>query len=155
MLTQLEKRLEMKKKTDSPPKTDIDFILKQDLIYHVENIKRLCISVSCEQAVFELAHDQNNHAERYWTYHVLMTTVFIYRFSRKFRQYIKHCSSYEFNQTKRHSTYGKLMFIKKSTILFCTIAMNFILTLLEELDAMLTVTCKASKHVALIPGKST
>ena len=155
MLIQLEKQFEMKKKTNLPPKIDIDFVLKKNFIYHVENIKRLCISISCEQTIFELIHDQNNHAEHHRIYHVLMTTIFIFKFSRKFCQYIKHCSSCEFNQIKQYFIYEKLMLIKKSTISFRIIVMNFILTLSEKLNVMLTVTCKAFKRMALISEKST
>jgi hypothetical protein len=38
---------------------------------------------------------------------------------------------------------------------FRTLTMDFILALPEEMDTALTVICKASKRVTIIPGKST
>lgn len=75
------------------------------------------------------------------------------KFSQKFRLYIKHCSICELNQTKKHVSYEKLIFIKISIISFRTITMNFILTLSEEFDVMLIVTFKTGKRVNLIFDK--
>lgn len=53
-----------KKKWNKSKKINIDFIVEQDLIYHIKNedVKRLCISLTCEKTIFEMTHDQNNHA---------------------------------------------------------------------------------------------
>lgn len=132
MLKKLKKRIQ-KKKTDTSVKTEIDFVLKKDFIYHIKNdVERLCIFQICEKAVFELTHDQNNHAGYNKTYHRLTDSVFIPKLSRKIRQYVKFCSICELNQTKKHAPYEKLVFIVKSTIFFRTIVMNFIVALSKK-----------------------
>ena len=152
MLKALAKRAEKK----DPGSTDIDFEIKDGLIYHIKNnCQRLCVPFNCEKAVFELTHDQNNHAEHHRAYQKLVDSVYMPKMSRKIRQYINHCPSCELNQTKRHATYEELMPIVTSTISFRTIAMNFIVTLPEQFDSVLTVTDKAFKRVNIIPGKST
>ena len=59
MLKKLDKRTFMKK---SQVKTNINFKIKNELVYHIKNdVKRFCISFSCERIVFEQIHDLNNH----------------------------------------------------------------------------------------------
>ena len=153
MLKELNKRVFMKK---SQNKTDIDFILKKRLIYHSKKkMKRLCIPLFCEKQIFELTHDLNNHAGYHKVYHRLMKFVYIPKMSRKIRQYIKYCFFCELNQIKKHAIYEELMFIAAFTILFKTLIMNFIVALSEEMDSVLTVTCKIFKRVAIIAGKFT
>lgn len=152
MLKELRKRANKK---NSSTKTGIDFVIKENLIYHVKDNLRLCISESCEKTIFELAHDQNNHADHHRTYHRLVESVFMSRMSKKVRQYINHCSSCELNQTKRHAIYEKLVFITLSTISFRIIAMNFIVTLSKQFDSILTITDKAFKRVSVIFDKIT
>ena len=151
MLKQLKKRVERKtSETEKSSNIEIDFILKDDLIYHVKNNKRLCISASCERAVFELTHDENNHAGYHRVYQQLIVTVFMFKLSRKIRQYVKHCSSCQLNQTKRHAIYDELISIATSSIFFRTIAMDFIVDLSENLDSVLIIICKTSKRISLI-----
>lgn len=57
--------IQIKKKSNKLTKIDIDFIINNNLIYYVTNIKRLCILIICEKIMFELVHDQNNHARFY------------------------------------------------------------------------------------------
>ena len=55
--------LQIDKKSKKSNKIEIDFIIQNNLIYHVEDAeKRLCISLICEKIVFEIAHNQNNYA---------------------------------------------------------------------------------------------
>lgn len=136
-------------------KSNIDFILKKNLIYYVGNIKRLCISILYEQTMFELAQNENTYAKHHQIYHNLKTTIFMFKFSRIFRVYIKHCSNCELNHIKRHFTYEKLMFIKKSIMSFRIITMNFILVLSKKLNVMLIMICKSFKRVTLIFEKFT
>ena len=81
MLQQLILRIN--KESNKSSKIDIDFIIKNDLIYHISNIKRLCISFACEKIFFELTHNQNNHANFYRIYQQLNSSVYISRFSKK------------------------------------------------------------------------
>ena len=150
MLKQLKKRIEKKTISEKSSNINIDFILKNDFIYHVKNNKRLCIFASCERAVFELTHNENNHAKYYRIYQQLIITVFMLKLSRKIRQYVKHCSSCQLNQTKRHAIYDELISIVTSSIFFRIIIMNFIINLLKNFDSVLIIICKTSKRISLI-----
>ncbi len=98
---------------------DVDFIEKNELIYHEkDNDSRLCISKTCEKDVFEIAHDDATHAEHHRAYNQLAKIVFLSRLSRKLHQYIKHCSTCQLNQTKRHRFYEELISIAISNISF-------------------------------------
>ena len=77
------------------------------------------------------------------------------KMSRKIRQYINHCLLCEFNQTKRHATYEKLMSIVTSIISFKVIAMNFIVTFSKQFDSVLTMINKTFKRVNIILEKFT
>ena len=148
MFKKLKKRTVKKKSFAS---TKINFIIKKDLIYHVKKIiHRLCIPKFCEKVIFEIAHDHNNHANYHRIYQRLINTIFISKLIRKVRLYVKHCSVCELNQTKKYAFYEKLIFITTSTILFQTIAMNFIVNLSKKFDSILTVTCKISKRIMTI-----
>ena len=138
-------------------RTGIDFQLENDgLIYYTgEGAHRLCIPTAAEEEVFRLAHDANAHAGVHRCFSRIADTLYIPRLSRKIRQYIEHCPSCQLTQTKRHRPYGELMPVTSPPQPFHTIAMDFILALPGELDILLTVTCKYSRRVTLIPGKST
>jgi hypothetical protein len=148
--------LTKRREADDHEKFEIDFHLKNDLIYHLKNDKkRLCISSFCETDVFKLAHDQNNHFDHHHVYNKLIDHVYILKLFRKIRLYIKHCSVCELNQTKKHLIYEELLSISSEQISFKIIAMNFILTLSEEINTALIVICKASKRVLIISTKFT
>ena len=152
MLKTLTKRTEKKNSKN----IDINFEIKNDLIYHIkDNRQRLCVSFNCKKTVFELTHDQNNHARHHRTYQKFVNSVYMSKMSRKIRQYINYCSSCEFNQMKRHAIYEKLMSIVVSIIFFRIIAMNFIVTFSEQFDSILTMTDKAFKRINIIFEKST
>ena len=151
MLKQLKKQIEKKTfETKKSSNIEINFILTNDFIYHVKNNKRFCILASCEKAIFELTHDKNNHAEYHRIYQQLIITVFMFKLSKKIRQYVKHCSSCQLNQTKRHAIYDELISIATSSIFFRIIIMNFIINLSENFNSVLIIICKTSKRVNLI-----
>jgi hypothetical protein len=62
--TELRKMLEdlSERIKDDHGKSGIDFLLEDDLLFHIKDRKRLCIPSNCEIDVFQLAHDQNNHS---------------------------------------------------------------------------------------------
>lgn len=68
-------------------RTGVDFKLAPNsLLYHVgkdTGQRRLCISSSVEQEVFELAHDQNHYAGVHRCYSRIADSLFIPRLSRK------------------------------------------------------------------------
>ncbi len=141
-------------KDDEQEHPNIEFSLKNDLIFHIKNEKkRLCISFSCERDIFKLAHDQNNHFDHHRVYFKLIDQIFILKLFRKIRLYIKHCSACELNQIKRHSTYEELTFMNDE-ISFRIIVMNFILALSKEMNVALTIICKAFKEITIISEKS-
>ena len=149
MLKQLKKRIEKKATLKIFLNINIDFTLTNDLIYHIRNNKRFCISASCERIVFEFAHDENNHAKYHRIYQQLIITIFMFKLSKKIRQYVKHCSSCQLNQTEWHAIYDELISITTFLIFFRIIAMNFITNLSNIFDSILTITCKTSKRINL------
>ena len=44
---------------------DVQFSLKNDFIYHIDERRRLCISISCKKEVFRMTHDDQHHANRH------------------------------------------------------------------------------------------
>jgi NAD-dependent dihydropyrimidine dehydrogenase PreA subunit len=157
MLKNLAKRL--KNESTSIKKiinSDIDFSLKNDLIYLIKDDKfRLCISRNCEQNVFKITHDENFHAEQHRAYEKLIKNVFISRMSRKLHLYIKHCLACQLNQIKRHLSYDELMSIFSSMISFRKLTMNFIVALSSATDSVLIVTCKTSRRLTIISEQVT
>jgi hypothetical protein len=151
MIQKLFKRREI----NNERHTEIDFKLEDDLLYHVISRKRLCIFANCETEIFRLAHDQNNHVEHNKIYTTLAKQIYISKFSRKIRQYVKHCSICELNQIKRHAIYEKLIFIFFSQISFRILTMNFIMILSNQMNTALLITCKTFKRMTIISRKFT
>jgi hypothetical protein len=148
------KNLNKRRERDHQRNIEIDFKLNDDLLYHHKSKKRLCISANCELKIFDLTHDKSNHAKHHRTYVKLADQMYISKMSRKIRQYIKHCSTCERNQTKRHLTYEELVSMSEK-ISFKILTMNFIMTLSNEMNAALIVTCKAFKRIIIILEKFT
>ena len=134
----------------------ISFVLKDELIYHVKDRWRLCIPPAMEREVFEQAHDLSNHGGYHRCHDRLSHNLFIRHLTRNLRDYIAHCPACQLNQTKRHKPYGSLVPIATPAIPFHTIAMDFIMGLpitAAGNDALLTITCKATKRNLLVPGR--
>jgi hypothetical protein len=154
-LIKMLKNLNKRRERDNHEEFELDFMLKDELLFHVKNKKRLCILTNCEIDLFRIAHDENNHVEHNRVYTKLVDQIYISRLSRKIRQYVKHCSICELSQTKRHSSYEELVSIFAQKISFRTLAMNFISALSEDMNTTLIVTCKISKRVTIILDKFT
>lgn len=151
LLSRISKR-SASSKGESLPGTD--FQLLDGLIYMIRDGKsRLCIPQNCEQRIFQVAHDQNSHAGHHRTYERLMKSVFIPRLSRKLHLYIRHCPPCQLHQTKRHLPYDELMSIPSPDTPMRRLAMDFIVALPGPLNSVLTVTCKTSRRITIIPGK--
>ena len=108
---------------------DIAFEMNDELIYHVDERRRLCISAACEQKIFRMTHDENQHSSRHRCYQRIIDTFYVFRLNRKLRLYIEHCSSCQLNQIKRHRLYEKLISIFSSSKSFHIIIMNFVVEL--------------------------
>ena len=140
--------------------TNIDFCLKEGLIYHVKNDKkRLCISQNAKVDVLKTAHDNCFHVDHHRVYARLSDFVYVHKLSRKLIIYIRHCPSCQLNQIRRHRDYDELISIFTSFISFHIIVMNFVLTLLKnnssKHDCVLNITNKFNRRVLLIASKST
>ena len=139
-------------------KTEIDFELKNELLYHKTNDKiRLCISTALKKNIFKLTYDSNQHAKIIRFYAHIVETLYIFKLSKKLKVYITHCLICQLNQIKRHKLYKELMSVICSSISFHTIVMNFILTISEknDFDTLLTIICKYSKKITIISEKVT
>ena len=137
--------------------TDIDFKLRDDLIYHVKkNIFRLCIFKNCEQKVFKLIHDDCFHAEHHRVYARLIESIYIHKLFKKLTIYIRHCSTCQLNQVKRHRSYDELTSLFILSIFFHTLTMNWVVTLSinkNDFDCTLNVTCKFNRKLQSIQKK--
>ena len=136
---------------------DINFELSSDdLIYYVEdNIRRLCIFNSVKMKIFRLIHDVNAHVDVHRFFNKISNTLYISRLFKKIRRYVKHCSNCQMTQTKRHRLYDELMLITSSSYSFHIIAINFVLVLFDELNALFTIIDKYSRKIVLIIDKFT
>ena len=138
--------------------SEIDFQLIDDLIYYVKNDQfRLCISKNCIHDVLKLAHDDNFHVDHHRAYDRLKT-IYIRRLFRRLINYIRHCSSCQLNQTKRHKLYEKLTSISTFNMPYHTISIDFVLALFKqnhEFDCLMFVIDKFIRKTLLIYEKIT
>lgn len=132
---------------------DINFELREDLIYYVDsNIEKhtkLCISILQKKEIFRTIYDKH-HIEIHQCFQRITKMLYILRLLRKLRTYIEHCLLCQINQIKRYRFYDKLMSISLLTYSFYTIAINFIVILLEKYDCLLTITNKFSRRLLLL-----
>ena len=138
-------------------KTGINFALNtNDIIYHVDlDTRRSCISVAVKREIFRLAHDENQHSGVHRCYDRIASTMYILRLSRKIRRYIEYCSICQLVQTKRHRPYEELMPITSPSRSFHIIAIDFILAMSDEMNTVMSATCKHSRRISLILDKKT
>lgn len=86
--------------------TEIDFELRDEVIYHVhDEFFKFCVSKSAIKNVFQLAHNDNAHAEHHRAYQRVVDLIYIHKLFKKLDIYIQHCLSCQLNQTKRHRFY--------------------------------------------------
>ena len=91
MLTNLNNKLSQEINVFKKMKIDIVFKLHKKLIYYIENnFDKLCISKFLKKKIFRLVHDSNQHVNVYKNYFKIVDTLYISRFLRKIRVYIKH-----------------------------------------------------------------
>ena len=142
----------------TPPR-GLQFECRDELVYYLagDGKQRLCIPKAMQGEVFKLAHDQTHHGGFQRTYDRLCHSVYIRRMVKHLKHYIEHCPECQLNQTKRHRPYGELNPIISPPIPFHTIAMDFVvgLPLSKGCNALLTITCKFTKKILLIPGHDT
>ena len=142
-------------------KIGLRFKLREGLIYYTnfeDGRERLCVPNALEGDIFRLAHDRQYHGGFHRSYEKIVASIYLRHLAKNLRAYIEHCPECQLNQTKRHAPYGSMVPIDKPAIPFHTVAMDFIVALpvsMEGFDSLLTMTCKFSKRVLLVPGVST
>ena len=123
---------------------------------HAYTPRRLCVPNSCIKDVLQIAHGDGHPG-----YARLMQKAsawYIRHLAKHVREYIRHCPSCQIYQTKRHAPYGAMQPIESPPVPFHTITIDFILSLPtseEGFDMAMPVTCKFTKRVTIVPGKST
>ena len=156
-LQELEKRLKKERNLENASRynnnhIDMNFVIRQELIYH-KNRQRLCIFKSFDKDIFNLTHDKNQHSEINRCYARISECLYISHLLRKLRQYVTHCFQCQLNQIKRHKSYEKLMLISSTSKSFHTISIDFVMTIFEDFDSLLTAFCKFFKRVMIISKK--
>ncbi len=79
--------------------TEIDFELRDNLIYYFEkeNRLRLCISRTIEKKIFKTVYNNNYYSDYYRCFTRVNKTLFISRALSKICIYVEHCSAYQIN----------------------------------------------------------
>ena len=102
-------------------------------------------------------HNDRQHAEVNCIINHLCKSIYMYQMIKCVWQYIKHCPDCHKLQVRRHQWYGKLNLIITPPEPFHILTMDFIVKLPENagFNCLATITCKFSKMILLVPGKTT
>ena len=144
-----------------PSKETYRFFMENNLIYYADPAderRRLCILSTMEKEIFKMAHDERNHARFYRAYDTIVANFYIRNFFRRLKLYIAYCLPCGHLQITRHAPYGALHPVVSFPISFHTVTADFILALFkikEGLNQIMSLTCKYTKKIRLIPGKDT
>ena len=65
--------------------TNIDFEMRESLIYYVKKKHKLCILFSCERDILKETHDRNMHVKHQKTYEKLIKTMFMLKMFKKMK----------------------------------------------------------------------
>ncbi|KAH3989747.1 hypothetical protein HBH52_015990 [Parastagonospora nodorum] len=136
----------------------INFVENDGLLYFIngnDGNERLCIPNSLQKEVFQMAHDRQFHAGFHKAYDRINGSMFIRRLAKNLRTYIRFCPPCMQNRTERHLPYGALEPIRAPGFPFHTITIDLVTALppgTSGFDALMTVTCKQTKKVLLVPG---
>jgi RNase H-like domain found in reverse transcriptase/Reverse transcriptase (RNA-dependent DNA polymerase)/Chromo (CHRromatin Organisation MOdifier) domain/Integrase zinc binding domain len=145
------------------------FQLIGGLLYNIspDLTRRLCIPHILIKDILSLAHDEKHHFGRERMLKDL-DNLSIHRKSYLVRKYVQHCPVCELNRTERQATIGDYEPIRTESIPMRNIAIDFIVGLpsvsalntpwkidsFDTFDALMTVSCRASKRTLLIPGNN-
>ena len=130
------------------------------LLYHIDRITgvcQLCIPPAVSKDVIAIAYGKG-HLGFACCCEIVSHSWFIKGLTRILWAYIRHCPKCLALQTWQHPPYGSLHPIHSPPVLFFTLTFDFILALSlspEGYNALMSVTCKFSKRVTLVPGKDT
>ena len=123
---------------------------------HAWQPRRLCLPKSVLKTIFHAVHG-DSHLGFHRCYEILASTYYIRGLTSSLKAYLAHCPQCQTNQTRRHKPYGTMQPIESPPVPFHTIAMDFILALppsKEGFDCAMSVTCKFSKRITIIPGQT-
>ena len=132
------------------------YVFKRGFLYYKNFEKRLrfCISDNMIKEIFEQTHDQLEHSGFAATYERIIENFYIFKLSKKLRDYIKNCSQCELNQTFHHLFYETLQSIINFLKSFHIIMIKFIVILFEfkknKFNYVISMTDKFSKTVTFI-----
>lgn len=124
---------------------------------HAYAPERLCVPESCVQDFFDIAHDKNGHVGRDKCHEIIARQWYIRGLGRLLREYLRHCPQCQLYQTPRHQPYGALQPILTPPVPYHTISIDFVLALPvsdEGYDCTMTATCKFSRKIMLMAGKT-
>ena len=137
--------------------SDVDFVYRDDLIYHHENDKKkLCLFFNLKTKIFRITHDEINHVDFHRCYQRIVETFYFHKLIKRLRVYIRKCHVCQLNQIKRHAFYDELIFIKITSTFFHTLILNFILILskCQKYNCILIMICKFIKNIDLFLDKT-
>ena len=99
-----------------------------------------------------MAYNNNFYSRYYKIYNRIISSIFIKSLLKQLREYIAYYLSYQLNQTYHYPIYGELHPISTPTILFHTMAADFIVALLEcnGYNALIIVSYKVMMRNLLI-----
>ncbi len=139
--TKIKKKLIIKKNSKNIS-NDMNFVFKKNLIYYASEDKthKLCISWNMKKNIYHMTHDDNHHCDFHRAYARIFESLYIRHMFKKLRRYIHHCRFCLKEQTKRHSFYDELSFIKIMILFFHTMIIDFIVILFvsQRYDALST-----------------
>ena len=118
--------------------------------------RRLCIPRDCTREFFDIAHS-SSHIGRDRCHEIISRQWYIHKLDRQLREYLRHCPKCQLYQTARHQPHGAYQPIASPPAPFHTISIDFILALplsRKEYDCIMTATCKYTRKITLMPGKT-
>jgi hypothetical protein len=138
---------------------DINFIVRNELVYYVSKEKtfKLCISWTLKKDIYKMIHDDNHHCEFHKVYARISESIYIRHMIKRLRRYIHHCKFCLENQIKRHSSYDELNSIRIMTFSFHTVIIDFVMILSQissDENVLLIIIDKFIKRVSLIFDKN-
>ncbi len=137
---------------------DIDFFLRNDLIYYtfINKSLRLCIFWFVERNIYRMTHDDHHHCDFHRVYARVVESLYIRHLIKRLRRYIKHCRQCIEDQIVRHFSYDELNLIQTLTLLFHTVTIDFVIALSStsnNMNFLLSTTDKFSKRISIVLEK--
>ena len=126
---------------------------------HAFNSTRLCLPRDkiYLKTFFDTAYSES-HVGFAKIFEVISRQWFIRSLLQQLRDYLRHCSKCQLYQTRRYIEHGSLQPISSPPVPFHTLVINFVLALPKSAkgyDTIISITCKFSKRISLIPSKYT